>query len=74
MKNFIMADLSLGFLPQIAVKRELQAEELVEVNVEGLEIKRDFFFLTRIGENFELIKKFIRLSKHEVAAEKKTFV
>lgn len=66
LKNFILADLSLGFLPQIAVKRELQIGELVEVNIEGMDIKRDFFFLTRIGENFELIKKFIRFSKHKV--------
>ena len=71
LKNFILADLSLGFLPQIAVKRELQAGELVEVNIEDLEIKRDFFFLTRIGENLELIKKFIKFSKQEVAAQGK---
>lgn len=66
LKNFILADVSLGFLPKIAVKRELQSGELVEVNIEGLEIKRDFYFLTRIGETFELIKKFIRFSKLKV--------
>lgn len=63
LKNFILADLSLGFLPQKAVIKELLNGDLVEVEVEGLEIKRDFFFLTRPGENFELIKKFIRFSQ-----------
>jgi DNA-binding transcriptional LysR family regulator len=66
LKNFILADLSLGFLPQRAVKKELKSGELVEINIEGLEIKRDFFFLTRLGENFELIKKLIRFSKKEI--------
>lgn len=67
LKNFILADLSLGFLPQKAVKKEIANRELIEINIEGLEINRDFFFLTRTGENFELIKKFIRFAKQEVA-------
>ncbi len=67
LKNFILADLSLGFLPQQAVKKEIEAGELIEVNIDGLEIKRDFFFITRSGENFELIKKFIRYAKEAVA-------
>lgn len=68
LKNFILADLSLGFLPQKAVKRELDTGELTEIHIEGLEIKRDFFILTRSGENFELIKKFIRYAKQQVAS------
>lgn len=68
LKNFILADMSLGFLPQKAVERELKCGDLVELHIEGLEIKRDFFFITRVGENFELIKKFIRLAKQKVAA------
>lgn len=63
LKNFILADMSLGFLPQIAVKREIESGALVEIQVAGLEIKRDFFFLTRMGESFDLIKKFITFSK-----------
>lgn len=66
LKNFILADLSLGFLPQKAVKRELDSGELTEIHIEDLEIKRDFFILTRSGENFELIKKFIRYAKQQV--------
>jgi len=68
LKNFIIEDLSLGFLPQIAVKKEIQSKVLVEVPISGLEITRDFFFLTRIGENFELIKKFISFSRKKVAS------
>ncbi len=67
LKNFILEDLSLGFLPQKAVKRELKSGELTEIHIEGLEIKRDFFILTRSGENFELIKKFIRHAKKQVS-------
>jgi DNA-binding transcriptional LysR family regulator len=70
LKNFILADNSLGFLPQRAVKRELNEGDLIEVNIEGMEIKRDFFFLTRLGENFGLIKKLIRFSKHEIISNK----
>jgi len=55
--------LSLGFLPQKAVIKELLSGDLVEVHIEGLEIKRDFFFLTRPGESFDLIKKFVRFSQ-----------
>lgn len=66
LKNFILADLSLGFLPQKAVTKELLAGDLVEIHIEGLDIKRDFFFLTRPGENFELIKKFIRFSQGQI--------
>lgn len=67
LKNFILEDLSLGFLAQKAVKKEIESGELTEINIEGLEIKRDFFFLTRSGESFELIKKFIRYAKQQVA-------
>jgi DNA-binding transcriptional LysR family regulator len=67
LKNFILADLSLGFLPQKAVVKELLNGDLVEVHIENLEIKRDFFFLTRLGENFDLIKKFIRFSQRHIA-------
>lgn len=63
LKNFILADLSLGFLSQYAVKHELTRGDLVEVGIDGLQIKRDFYFITRQGESFELIKKFIRFAK-----------
>lgn len=71
LKNFIIADMSLGFLPQHAVKKELQRGELIEIPIENLEIKRNFYFITRRGENFELIKKFIRFAKREIAQQEK---
>jgi len=63
LKNFILADLSLGFLSQHAVRKELLRGDLVEVPIKDLSIQRDFYFITRQGERFELIKKFIRFAK-----------
>ena len=67
LKNYITADLSLGFLPQRAVMKEISRGELVEIPIESLDIKRDFYFITRQGENFELVKKFIRFAKREMS-------
>lgn len=67
LKNFILADLSLGFLPQKAVRREISSGELIEVKIKDFEIKREFFFLTRCGESFDLTKKFIKFSKQHVS-------
>ncbi|MDT3403878.1 LysR family transcriptional regulator [Mucilaginibacter terrae] len=64
LKNFILEDLSLGFLPQRAVLKELDRGELVEVQVENLQIIREFFFITRKGDNFSLNKNFIRFAKN----------
>ncbi len=66
LKNFLLADKCVGFLPQKAVEKELQRGELIELKFENLEINRDFFFLTRKGENFSLTKKFIRFAKKAV--------
>lgn len=63
LKNFILADLSLGFLSAHAVRKELQRGELIEMPIEGLNIKRDFYFITRQGVSFELITKFIRYAR-----------
>lgn len=68
LKNFISADMSLGFLPKKAVERELSSGELVEIHIKDLEINRDFFFITRAGENFDLIKRFIRYSKKQISS------
>lgn len=63
LKNFILEDLSLGFLPQRAVFKELARGELVEIPVEDLQITREFFFITRKGDGFSLNKNFIRFAK-----------
>lgn len=67
LKNYILADLSVGFLPQKAVTRELAQGELIELSVPDLEIKRDFFFVKRKGEDFDLTKKFISSCKAALA-------
>mgnify|MGYP005753858885 CR=1 FL=1 len=66
LKNFVRADVCLSFLPRPAVHKELESGELVEVPVEGLQIKRAFNFIQRKGtENDVLQKSFIRFIKHQ---------
>ncbi|MEJ8802703.1 LysR family transcriptional regulator [Pontibacter sp. H249] len=66
LKNFVRADVCLSFLPRPAVLKELETGELVEVPVEGLQIKRAFNFIQRKGtENDVLHKNFIRFIKHQ---------
>lgn len=64
LKNFLLADQCIGFLPKRSVIRELASAELIQLNVPGLTIKRNFFFIKRKGtEEFSLIKHFIRFCK-----------
>ena len=61
LKNFLIADQCLGFMPRPSIVRQLAEGELVEVPVEGLNIKRDFYFIRRKGtEDFGLTSNFIR--------------
>lgn len=61
LKNFLLADEILGFLPRPSISRELNSGDLVEVPVAGLEVKREFFFIRRKGsEEYGLTKQFIR--------------
>ena len=61
LKNFLLADECLGFLPRPSILRELNSGELVEVPVDGLAIKREFYFIRRKGsEEYGLTKQFIR--------------
>lgn len=66
LKNFLLADQCLGFLPRPSVVRELKDGDLVEVPVEGLKITRDFFFIRRKGtEDYGLTSNFIEYAvKH----------
>lgn len=64
LKNFLKEDDCLGFLPGRSVLKELRDKELVMVNIEGLHIQREFFFIQRHGsDNDELIKVFIHFAK-----------
>ncbi len=67
LKNFLLADECLGFLPRPSILRELNSGELVEVPVEGLEVKRAFYFIRRKGsEEYGLTKQFIRYCTQEL--------
>lgn len=65
LKNFILADDSLGFLPLKAVAKELERGDLVQLEIEGLNIDRHFYFIQRIGEeNSGINKAFIKFAKN----------
>jgi DNA-binding transcriptional LysR family regulator len=60
LKNFLLADQCLGFMPRPSITRQLAEGDLVEVPVEGLRITRDFYFIRRKGtEDFGLTGNFI---------------
>jgi len=64
LKNFVLADTCLAFLPKRAILKELTAGELVEVEIDGLIIERTFQFIQRKGtENNPLVNAFIRFTR-----------
>jgi DNA-binding transcriptional LysR family regulator len=65
LKNFILADECMGFLPMCTVKKELASGELVRLFIQGLTLTRQFYFAQRHGdENKELNSSFIRIAKN----------
>ncbi len=66
LKNFVRVDTCLSFLPRQAVTKELESGELLEVDVDGLAIKRTFNFIQRRGtENNPPYKDFIGFTKRQ---------
>jgi len=64
LKNFLLADDCLGFLPARAVAKELANGDLVRLFIEDLTITRQFYFIQRHGdENHGLNASFIKLAK-----------
>ncbi|QQL49247.1 LysR family transcriptional regulator [Mucilaginibacter ginkgonis] len=60
LKNFLLADHCLGFMPRPSIVRQLAEGDLVEVPIEGLKITRDFYFIRRKGtEDYGLTSNFI---------------
>jgi len=60
LKNFLLADQCLGFMPRPSITRQLSEGDLVEVPIEGLRITRDFYFIRRKGtEDFGLTSNFM---------------
>src|ERR1700753_3534961 len=66
LKNFLLADQCLGFMPRPSIIRQLNEGDLVEVPIEGLKITRDFFFIRRKGtEDYGLTSNFMEYAlKH----------
>lgn len=64
LKNFILDDICLGFLPLRSVTRQLQSKELVRLQIPGLHITREFYFVQRHGtENDKINHLFIKLAR-----------
>lgn len=64
LKNFIIADDCLGFLPHRSVMKELKDGSLIRVNVEDLSVTRQFYFIQRHGEEaMNFSSDFIQLAK-----------
>jgi DNA-binding transcriptional LysR family regulator len=64
LKNFLKEDDCLGFLPRRSLRKELRDGELVLVDITGLHIRREFFFIQRHGaDNSGLNKAFINFAK-----------
>ena len=67
LKNFLLADQCLGFMPRPSIVRELAEGDLVEVPLKDLKIKRDFFFIRRKGtEDYGLTSNFIQFALRDV--------
>jgi DNA-binding transcriptional LysR family regulator len=63
LKNFLLDDTCLGFLPLRSVARQLKNGELVRLNVTGLHIDRAFYFVQRRGSEADKINQlFIKLA------------
>lgn len=64
LKNFILADQCIGFLPMRSVAKELATGSLVRLYIEGLSITRQFYFIQRHGDkNDGLSNAFFRFAK-----------
>lgn len=64
LKNFVLADECMGFLPMRSVMKELADGSLVRLYIEGLSITRQFYFIQRHGDkNDGLSNAFLRFAK-----------
>ena len=63
LKNFLLDDVCLGFLPLRSVARQLKNGELVRLSIAGLQIHRAFYFMQRRGSETDRINQlFIKLA------------
>lgn len=64
LKNYLIEGQAVGFLSRLAVKKELASGELIEIQVNGLTMNREFNFVMRKGEErIGLIKMLIKKAK-----------
>ena len=70
LKNFLLADQCLGFMPKPSIVRQLAEGDLVEVPIQGLKITRDFFFIRRKGtEDYGLTGNFIKFAEQHIIGQ-----
>jgi DNA-binding transcriptional LysR family regulator len=63
LKNFLLVDGCIGFLPLRSVQKELNAGLLKMILIEGLMIKRQFYFIQRHGSDGDpLTQAFVRFA------------
>lgn len=63
LKNFLLVDNCLGFLPLRSVQKELATGTLKRIGIDGLEIQRHFYFIQRHGsENDPFAQAFVRFA------------
>lgn len=55
LKNFLLNDTCLGFLPLRSVVKQLKTGELVRLTIPGVHITREFFFVQRQGAEHDKI-------------------
>jgi len=61
LKNFILEHGSLAFLPQLSVNKQLKNGELIKIEIQDLNIHRDFYIVQRQGEeNHKLSRLFMK--------------
>ena len=70
LKNFVLADTCLAFLPKRAILKELAAGELFEVPILDLTLQRTFYFIQRKGtENNRLVSTFIQFTQRHYSSK-----
>jgi DNA-binding transcriptional LysR family regulator len=64
LKNFLLYDACIGFLPLRSVSKELANGDLVRITITGLYITREFYFVQRHGAyGQKIIQSFIKIAR-----------
>jgi len=63
LKNFLLVDNCLGFLPLRSVQKELSSGTLKQIHIQALHVQRQFYFIQRHGsESDPLCQAFVRFA------------